>query len=214
MSTHAMTQKEHIIYSPSLSIVKLKQSQPLIQCVPATCEQTSEETPVPWRCKGFAPMNRESKPAEPPHLCKWPAAQRLGWCHKSQARLAHVEVQSPKNALPACRRRPMIQRPFVDYKGVQVHNQNVEKSFWWTSASKSLLKEDGPKPLMLVHPCNQTMHSPFWNAVQTEKWIKELEKQDDGHMLHRNSVSWLAVSSYYLQFFSFITPKNHTITPL
>lgn len=210
MSTHAMTQKENITYSPSPSTLELKQRKPLVQCLPATCEQASKESLVPWRCKGFAPMNRESKPTEPLQLSKWPAAQKLGWCHKSLARWAHVEVHSPKNALPAFRCRPVIQKPVVDHKGVQVHNQKVEKSFCWISASKSLLIEGGTRPPMPVDLCNQTMYRPFWNAVPTEEWSKELEQQEDDHMLHRNNVSWVSVSSYFLQF----TPNNHIIALL
>lgn len=210
MSTHSMTHKENIIYSPSPSILEQKLSQPLVQQTPATCEQTSEETPVPWRCKAFAPMNREAKPAEPLHLCKWPAAQRLEWCHESLASLAHLGVQSPKNALPPCRRRPVIQRPLVGHKGVQVHNQHVEKSFCWTSASKGLLNEDGTKPPPLGDPCNQALCSSLWNAVQSEGCGKEPEQEDDGHKLHKNNVSWLSVSNFFLALSSFIASENDT----
>lgn len=211
MSTHSMTHKQNIIYSPSPSILELKQSQPLVRWAPATREQTPKKS-MPWRCKGFAPMNREAKPAEPLHLCKWPAAQRLERCHESLARLAHLGVQSPKNALPACRRRPVIQRPVVGHKGVQVHNQHVEKSFCWTSASKGLLNEDGTKPATIVDSCNQALYSCLWSAVQAEAegCGKELEQQDGGHKFHVNNVSWLSVSSYFLSLSSFITPKNGT----
>ncbi|XP_026782480.3 uncharacterized protein LOC113534081 [Pangasianodon hypophthalmus] len=197
MSTHSMTHKQNIIYSPSPSILELKRSQPLLQWAPATREQPSEES-LPWRCKGFAPMNREAKAAEPLHLCKWPAAQRLEWCHESLARLAHLEVQSPKNALPACRRRPVIQRPVVGHKGVQVHKRHVEKSFCWTSESKALLNDDGTRPATLADPCNHALYSCLWSAVQAEAegCGKELEQQDGGHKVHRNSVSWLSDMLY------------------
>lgn len=196
MSTHSMTHKTNIIYSPSPSILELKQSQPLARWSPATREQTSEES-VPWRCKAFAPVNREAKPAELPHLCKWPAAQRMEWYQESLARLAHLEMQSPQNALPFSRRRPVIQKPVVGHKGVQTHSRHVEKSFCWTSASKGLFNEDGTRPATLIDPCNQALYSCLWSAVQAEAegCGKELEQQDSGH---RNSVSWLSVSSYFL----------------
>lgn len=173
-----MTHKENIIYSPSPSIMELKQSQPLVQWAPATCE----ESLVPWRCKRFAPMNREAKPAEPQHLYKWPAAQRLEWCHEILVRLAHLEAQSSKNALPAYTCRPVIQRPVVGQKAVQVQNRHAEKSFCWTSASKSLLNEDGTRSTTLVDPCNQAL---------PQECGKELEQQDNGHTFYRNNVSWL-----------------------
>lgn len=200
ISTHSMTHKENIIYSPSPSILELKRCHLLVQRAPATREQTSEESPLPWRCRRFAPMNCETKPAEPLQLCKWPAAQRLDWCHESLARLAHLGVQPPKNALPACRRRPVIQRPVVGHKGVQVHKQHVEKSFCWTSASQGLLNEDGTRPAALVDPCNQALYSSLWSAAQAEAegFGTDLEQQDDGYKLHRNNMSWLSVSSYIL----------------
>lgn len=209
VSTHSMTLKEKIIYSPSPSIMELKQSQPLIQRAPATCEQTSEELPVPWRCKAFAPMNREEKPAEPLHLCKWPSAQGLKWCHESLVRLAHLGVQSPKNVLPACTRRPVIQRPVVGHKVVQAHNRHVEKSFCWTSASKGLLNEDGTRPATLVDPCKQALYSSLWSAVhaEAEGCGKVLEQQDNGQKFHRNTVSWLSVRSCFLSLSSSITPR-------
>lgn len=210
MSTHSMTHKQNIIYSPSPSILELKQSQPLVRWAPATREQTSEEL-LPWRCKDFAPMNREAKPAEPLHPCKWPAAQRLEWCHESLARLAHLGVQSPKNALPADRRRPVIQRPILGHKGVQVHSQHGEKSFCWTS-SKGLFNEDGTKPATIVDPCNQALYNRLWSAVQAEGCAKELEQQDGGYKFHVNNMSWLSVSSYFLSLSS-IAPKNG-IAPL
>ncbi|XP_017329221.1 uncharacterized protein LOC108268660 isoform X1 [Ictalurus punctatus] len=190
MSTHSMTHKTNIIYSPSPSILELKQSQPLARWSPATREQTSEES-VPWRCKAFAPVNREAKPAELPHLCKWPAAQRMEWYQESLARLAHLEMQSPQNALPFSRRRPVNQKPVVGHKGVQAHSRHVEKSFCWTSASKGLFNEDGTRPATLIDPCNQALYSCLWSAVQAEAegCGKELEQQDSGH---RNSVSWLS----------------------
>ncbi|KAG7336055.1 hypothetical protein KOW79_000748 [Hemibagrus wyckioides] len=188
-STHSMTHKQNIVHSPSPSISELKRSQPLIRWASATREQTSEES-VPWRCKGFAPMNHEAKPAEPLHLCKWPAAKRLEWCQKSLARLEYLGVQSPKNVLPACRHRPVIQRPAVGHKGEQVHNRHVQKSFCWTAASKGLLNEDGTRPATLVDPCTQDVYSCLWSAAQAEVCGKELE-QDSGHKLHRNNVSWL-----------------------
>ncbi|XP_047667213.1 uncharacterized protein LOC113644146 [Tachysurus fulvidraco] len=192
MSTHSMTHKQNIIHIPSPSISELKQNQTSIRGASATPEQTSVES-LTWRCKAFAPMNREAKPAEPLHLCKWPDAKRLEWCQKSLAGLAHLGVYSPKNLLPAFRHRPVIQRPVVGHTGEPVHNRHVQKSFFWTAASKSLLNEDGTRPATLGDPCNQDVYSYLWSAVQaeTEGCGKKLE-QDSGHNLHRNSVSCLS----------------------
>lgn len=212
MSSKSMTHKQNIIYSPSPSNLELKQSQPLVQWVPSIHEQKCEES-VPWRCKGFAPVNHEAKPAEPLNLCKWPASQRLEWCHESLARLAHLGVQSPKNAFPVCRRRPVIQRPLVGHKGTQVVNRHVKKHFCWTSSSsKSLLSEDGPKPATQVDPYNKAVYSSLWSAVQAEAegCGKKTMQQDGDHTFHRNNVSWLSVSSIFLTLSCFFTPKNGT----
>ncbi|KAI5106249.1 sorting nexin-7 isoform X1 [Silurus meridionalis] len=194
MYTHSMTHKQNTIYSCSPNTSELKQSQPLLRWAPDTREQTSEEA-VPWRCKGFAPVNRQAKPAEPLHLYKWPAAQRLEWCNENLARLAHLGVQSSKNALPACRRRSVIQRPFMGHKRVQVHNRHVEKSFCWTSACpKGLLNEDGTRPTTLEDPCNQALYGCLWSAVQAEGEgsSMRLEQQGNGLKVNGNSVSWLS----------------------
>ncbi|TSK34840.1 Sorting nexin-7 [Bagarius yarrelli] len=193
MSTHSMTHKQNIIYSTSPSTLGLKQNQPLIRCAFAAYKQTSDES-VPWQHKEFTPIHSEAKPAPGSrHHCKQPAAKGLEWCQKSLAILAHLEVQSPKNALPAGKHRSVIWRPFAGHKGVQVHNPRVPRSFSRTAAFKAPLNKDVTRPPALLDRCKQELCSYVLSAVQaeTEGCGINLEQQVS-HKLHKNNLSWVS----------------------
>ncbi|KAG9276517.1 hypothetical protein AMEX_G8835 [Astyanax mexicanus] len=186
-----MIHKQSIIYGLSpmgtSSLEVKKHSLPLIRWAPAASRVLMLEEPVAWRCKGLATVNREARPAEPSQLWKRASGKKLEWGHGRPARLAHLQVQSPKNGPSVARKRPVIQREArltAGHGGVQVQDSHVEQNFSQKAAETKHrdLPHDSDGSASGVPTNKQALYNSLdlWSPTQAEAGLSSAQLVQQG----------------------------------
>ncbi|KAK2870258.1 hypothetical protein Q8A67_024650 [Cirrhinus molitorella] len=120
VSSDSMTHRQNTVSENSLQvhIVEVNSILPMIEWLPESShEQMTEET-TSWRCEGFVSAKHETR--SPEALWKKASGQKIEWCHKRLAKVAHL------GSLPTAARPSRLARG-RGYRGTSSHREQKLK---------------------------------------------------------------------------------------